>query len=142
MSKTNSFGKTSRERLETCDADIQQLFSRVVRKYDCSILQGHRSRAEQDSYFKSGQSKVKWPKSKHNSSPSRAADVAPYPIDWGETGTKEQRKKAIARFYHFAGYVLAMAECMHIEVRWGGDWDSDKDFSDQKFDDLVHWELK
>jgi hypothetical protein len=31
---------------------------------------------------------------------------------------------------------------MGIGLRWGGDWDSDKDFSDQNFDDLVHWELK
>ena len=142
MLKTYSFGKTSKERLETCHSDLGTLFNYVVRKYDCSILQGYRSRAEQNSYFKSGQSKLKWPKSKHNSKPSRAVDVAPYPIDWGESGTQEQRRKAIARFYHFAGYVLAMAEVLNIEVRWGGDWDSDKDFADQNFDDLVHWELK
>jgi len=120
---------------------MQTLLNYVVRKYDCSVLCGTRTRAEQDLAFNSGNSTVKWPKSKHNSNPSRAADVAPYPIDWGEAGTKEQRRKAIARFYHFAGYVLAMAEVLNIKVRWGGDWDNDRNFADQKFDDLVHWEL-
>ena len=30
---------------------------------------------------------------------------------------------------------------MNIKLRWGGDWNDNKDFSDQTFDDLVHFEL-
>ena len=77
----------------------------------------------------------------NNQQPSLAVDVVPYPIDWGEAGTESEKRKAIARFYHFAGYVLRTAEKMDISIRWGGDWDGDKDFSDQSFDDLPHWEL-
>ena len=135
------FGNTSQERLDTCHEDIQSLFNYVVRNYDCTILEGHRSKEDQQEKFNSGKSKVKWPMSKHNKLPSRGVDVAPYPIDWGESGSQEERRKALARFYYFAGYVLAVSEMLGIRVRWGGDWDGDKIFSDQSFDDLVHWEL-
>ncbi len=139
---TYKFGRTSTARLNTCDEDIQTLFRHIVQEYDCSIICGHRTRDDQQRAFSSQRSKVQWPNSKHNTSPSIAVDVAPYPIDWGEKGSAQKRKKAIARFYHFAGYVLAMSKELGIKVRWGGDWDGDNDFSDQNFDDLVHWELK
>lgn len=70
--------------------------------------------------------------SKHLALPSRAVDVAPYPINWGD-------KK---RFYHFAGYVQGLAAQLGISLRWGGDWDGDNDLNDQTFFDLVHFELK
>ena len=136
------FGKTSKTRLLTSDQQLQDVFQEVVLKYDCSIICGHRTKAEQDAAVAAKNSKVSFPNSKHNSKPSQAVDVAPYPINWGEKGTSKQRRKAISRFYHFAGYVLRVAEEKGITLRWGGDWDGDKDFSDQKFDDLVHWEIK
>jgi len=139
--KMPSFGKASRERLDTCDPGLCLLFNKVVQSYDCSILIGHRSKEDQQAAYAAGRSKLKWPDSKHNSLPSKAVDVAPYPINWGSTGSEEQKRKAIARFYHFAGYVKATAESLGIKIRWGGDWDNDLDFSDQNFDDLPHWEI-
>ncbi len=126
------FGKRSKERLETCHPRLQELFNEVVKNYDCSILQGTRSKEEQDKFFREGKSKVQYPNSKHNSTPSMAVDVAPYPIDWNNTN----------RFYHFAGYVNGVADTMGINLRWGGDWDSDKDFSDNHFNDLPHFEIR
>ena len=126
------FGKTSTDRLATCHPKLQELFNEVIKNYDCSILQGERTKEEQDEYFRTGRSKVQYPNSKHNSSPSMAVDVAPYPIDWQNTN----------RFYHFAGYVEGVARSMGVELRWGGDWDSDKDFSDQTFNDLPHFEIR
>jgi len=29
-----------------------------------------------------------------------------------------------------------------MKIRWGGDWDMDTQTKDNKFDDLVHFELK
>ena len=29
-----------------------------------------------------------------------------------------------------------------LKIRWGGDWDMDTQTKDNKFDDLVHFELK
>jgi len=126
-----SFGKTSRERLNTCDEKLQLLFEEVVKNFDCAILFGHRGQEEQDKLYDEGESKLKFPQSKHNSSPSKAVDVSPYPIDWSDTN----------RFYLFSGYVLGIANQMNIPIRWGGDWDSDTQVNDQTFNDLVHFEL-
>ena len=78
---------------------------------------------------------------------SHATDSAPHPIKWGKGDTKEDAKER-ARFYHFSGLMFAACAELLSEgkithtLRWGGDWDSDKDFNDQSFDDLPHFELK
>lgn len=126
------FSPISQERLATCHVLLQNLFNAVIRTYDCSILEGHRGQEDQHKYWLIGRSKVDWPNSKHNSLPSRAVDVAPWPINWEDK----------LRWYHFAGFVLAKAESMGINVRWGGDWNGNMKFRDQKFNDLPHWELK
>ena len=123
------FGRRSNQRLETCDPRLQQLFRAVVNVVDCAVLEGHRSPERQAELLAAGKSKVKV--SKHNSSPSLAVDVAPYPIDWDDT----------ERFVRFGTYVLAKARELDIPIRWGGDWDGDGDRSDQTFDDLVHFEI-
>lgn len=136
-----AFSQIGMARLGTCDERLQRVFKKVVQTVDCSILCGHRGKAEQDAAVAAGNSQTPWPTSKHNSYPSKAVDVAPYPVKWGSEGSAEQRRKDIARFYLFAGYVKAVADSMGINVRWGGDWDGDIDFNDQSFDDLPHFEL-
>jgi len=37
--------------------------------------------------------------------------------------------------------VFGIAHRRGIKLRWGGDWDRDLDFSDQRFYDLYHFEL-
>ena len=125
------FGRTSRKRLVTCKEDLQILFNEVVKHFDCSVLVGYRGRNEQDTAYESGHSKVKWPNGKHNSNPSLAVDVAPYPIDWDDR----------ERFIYFGGFVKGCAYQLGLPLRWGGDWDNDSQLSDNKFDDLVHFEL-
>ena len=135
------FSKTSIERLSTCHIDLRTIFYEAVREYDCSILEGHRGEERQNNLYKKKLSKLQYPFGKHNKQPSEAVDVAPYPIDFADS------TKKIARFYHFAGYILGLTERLLLErkithnIRWGGDWDGDRDFSDQNFDDLGHFEL-
>jgi len=126
-----SFSRTSLSRLNTCDERLQRLFKEVVKTWDCSILCGHRSKEDQNKAFDSGRSKLRYPQSSHNSLPSMAVDVAPYPIDWNDLGA----------FYMFAGYVMRIAEEMGVAIRYGGDWDGDKKTADQRFNDLPHWEI-
>ena len=126
-----AFSRQSLHRLRTCDPRLQRLFERVVLDVDCSILGGHRGEQAQNEAFEDGLSQLKWPEGKHNAYPSRAVDVAPYPIDW----------KNIKRFYWFSGYVLGVAQQMRIPLRWGGDWDRDDDLDDQDFNDLPHFEI-
>ena len=135
------FGRKSRERLNTCHADLVTLFTAVAEEIDCSVICGHRNEADQEKAFDSGHSKVHFPHGKHNSNPSTAIDVAPYPIVWND----------LPRFYWFAGWVLAKAEILRNvgeithKIRWGGNWNGIKkgriDFKDNKFDDLPHFEL-
>ena len=126
------FGRTSRKRLDTCHKQIQKLFEEVVKGYDCSIVCGHRGEKEQNEAYQKGNSQVMVPKGRHNALPSKAVDVAPYPIDW------EDREG----FILFAGYVLGVASQLGMDIRWGGDWDGDFDLSDNEFDDLVHFEMR
>ena len=126
------FGKTSKKRLGTCEKDLQRLFEEVVKHFDCSVLEGHRGQEKQDKYFNEGKSKVKYPKGRHNATPSRAVDAIPYPVDWDDT----------ERMYYFSGVVKGIAISLGINIRWGGDWDGDTEVQDTNFKDLPHFELR
>tara|TARA_Y100000310_G_C20678377_1_gene814406 strand:+ start:1790 stop:2179 length:390 start_codon:yes stop_codon:yes gene_type:complete len=126
-----SFGKRSKKNLDTCHPYLQLLFNEVVKDIDCSVICGHRTKTEQHKAFDTKKSKTKWPDSKHNESPAMAVDVVPYPVDWGD----------LNRFYFFAGFVLSTANRLGLQIRFGGDWDSDMEFGDNSFNDLVHFEL-
>ena len=127
------FSRKSQYQLETCDINLQQVMQHVIKHIDFTVLEGYRSNERQDSLFKEGKSKLKGGQSKHNVEPSLAVDIAPYPIDYSQ--------KNSARWYFLAGSMISTAEMLGMKLRWGGDWDSDNDFSDQNFDDLGHFEL-
>jgi len=130
------YSEMSNQRLNQCHNLIVKIFNEVIKYYDCKIICGHRTAEAQKEAFESGHSKLKYPDSKHNQLPSLAIDVAPYPVDWYDTD----------RFYHFAGFVEAVAIPLlagsGYRLRWGGDWDSDREFNDQTFLDLAHYELE
>jgi peptidoglycan LD-endopeptidase CwlK len=136
------FGARSLERLRTCDPLLQHVIQEAMALdlMDFTVLVGHRDRAAQEEAFFSGASKLRWPDSKHNSFPSLAIDIAPWPIRWGDKDSPT-RVKDIGRFYKLAGIVLAASRQLQIPVRWGGDWNMNGDVYDQTFDDLVHFEL-
>ena len=125
------YSNRSAIKLAECDERIQRVFNTVIETVDNTILVGHRNQEDQEEMYETGRSQLQWPNSMHNSLPSKAVDVAPYPIDWNDR----------ERFTLFAGYVLGVAENMGIKLRWGGDWDRDFKPSDNSFDDLVHFEL-
>lgn len=125
------YSNRSAIKLAECDERIQRVFNTVIETVDNTILVGHRNQEDQEEMYETGRSQLQWPNSLHNSLPSKAVDVAPYPIDWNDR----------ERFTLFAGYVLGVAENMGIKLRWGGDWDRDFKTADNSFDDLVHFEL-
>lgn len=111
-------GGGSRVRLATCHADLRRLVEAVAAGVDAgdlatagvtdlTVVCGYRGQAEQDAAYASGASRLRWPNSRHNSVPSRAVDLAPYPIDW-----KDERAFLVLR-----GYVLAHAARLGIRVR-------------------------
>jgi peptidoglycan L-alanyl-D-glutamate endopeptidase CwlK len=116
----------SKERLETCHPKIKAVVYRATElsPIDFTVLCGHRGQADQDAAFAAGNSKLKWPHGNHNKLPSLAVDLAPYPIDW----------KDLTRFGILAGAVLASARLLGVELSWGGQWTTFKDYP--------HFEIK
>ncbi len=125
------FGKKSKAKLEEVDERLVRVLDKAIEYKDFTILNGHRGKDEQNLMVKEGKSKLSWPKSKHNGKPSKAVDIAPYPIDWNDT----------KRFAHLAGLVQGIGLSMGINIRWGGDWDRDGETKDNTFNDLPHLEL-
>ncbi len=72
---------------------------------------------------------------------SWAADIGPYPIKWNDPDPKV-RAIYERECLFFGGFVLGIAQTMGIAIRYGGDWDSDKDLTDQTFQDITHYELR
>ena len=126
------FGKTSKERLATSDKRLQKVFNEVIKYVDCSVLEGYRNEERQNKLFDEGKSKVKYPRGRHNSYPSHAIDVTPYPVDWND-----RERQTL-----FAGFVIGIARSMDIRLRWGGDWDMDFKVKDNTFDDFPHFEIR
>ena len=126
-----SFGKTSKEKLASCDPLLQKVANRAILIMDFSVICGHRGKEEQDKAFASGNSKLKWPDGKHNKMPSLAMDLLPYPIDWNDRD----------RFILLAGIIIGVAHELGVPIRWGGDWNSNYVIKDESFQDLGHFEL-
>ena len=122
------FGRRSRERLRGVDARLINVLNELIKMMDVTVIEGLRSAERQKELLAKGATKVKY--SKHME--GKAVDIAPYPIDW------EDRD----RFYYMGGMVRGIGKQLGIDIRFGGDWDSDGEVKDNGFDDLVHIELK
>lgn len=120
----NIFSKQSQERLNTCHPFLQEICNELIKEMDFTVLCGYRDKAAQNEAFSKGASKLKFPKSKHNSSPSMAVDLAPYPIDWNDH----------TRFKALAARFKQIAEHKRIGITWGGDF--------KGFPDMPHFQLK
>lgn len=144
------FGKGSLNKLATCDDRLQKVMNEVIKYMDITVIYGHRTKEEQFELFRQGRALVGgwWAvtepkkvvtnidgsvkKSKHNYKPSKAIDIAPYPVDW----------KKLDRFKAMKEIVIREADKLGIELIWGADWDMDGDIAEHKLQDYPHFELK
>jgi hypothetical protein len=166
---SHNYGTRSLERLATAANDLQILMKRVGTNFPNAILEGKRTEEQQ---VKNIQKKVsKTMDSRHLDEPANAVDAAPDPLAWPQEkklqqriatvvgtlppekqdeimGLIERHVKDVSRWYYFGGYTLGVASEMlkngemQQSVRWGGDWDGDRQLLDQTFDDLPHFELR
>lgn len=134
------FGKRSSKKLEQTKIPLQKIarYALNLGLMDFAITEGLRSKETQDAYYHSGKSKVKWPHSKHNvknkGDLSAAFDVVPY-VD-GKVSWNKMHCAVLV------GIILASAKSLGYTLRNGGNWDMDSEFfTDQTFQDLVHFEL-
>lgn len=125
------FSNRSMDALKTCDLRLQEVLTEAIKHIDFMVLEGHRGKEAQDKAFNGGFSKVRWPNGKHNTFPSKAVDIVPWPIDWNDT----------ERFVLFAGFIMGIAAMKGIQLRWGGDWNRNTQNKDERFRDWGHFEL-
>jgi len=127
------FSKRSKDKLRGVDTKLVNVLNEVVKYFDITIIEGLRSQERQNELVEQGKSKTKFGKHVQG----KAVDIAPYPIDWN----------ARDDFHYLGGFVLGIANRLNVKVRWGGDWNASSQFKgqrttkDNKFDDLVHFEL-
>ena len=119
-----SFSKRSLKARSTCHPKLQEVLDEAIKHYDFSVIWGHRGRTDQDRAYEAGHSKLQWPASKHNSLPSKAFDIVPYPDGFNSPHSE---------FYLQATYVLRAALKLGVHLNWGGHW--------KNFKDLAHFEL-
>ena len=113
------FSKRSQQNLDTCHDDLKLLLNECIKHIDFSIIGGFRDSKLQNLYYEQGKSKLKFPHSRHNRYPSEAVDLIPYPFTgWNDIGS----------FGKMAGYIMRVADELGIEIEWGGDWKTFKDY--------------
>ena len=147
------FSKKSKKEYNTLHSDLQKILNEVIKIYDFSILEGIRSTSRQQQMYKEDKSKLNGisKKSKHQGEldkygfmVSYAVDILPYKKG---TNAFSGKTKDNYRFYYLAGLMKMCAFKLYSEgkiqhkLKWGGDWDSDDIYTDQTFNDLVHFEL-
>lgn len=110
---------------------LQQVVDAAIQEIDFVILDAQRGRAEQEKAFKGGFSKARFGQSAHNFAPAIALDIVPFPIDFNN----------VVGFRQIAKTLIKVAKALEIPLRWGGDWDMDGDWKDERFLDWGHFEL-
>lgn len=131
-----AFGKTSKRQLSTIHPKLQLICRTAIRRWDFSVVCGHRSVEDQQAAYAAGRSMLDGvtKKSAHNYTPARAVDLVPY---WkGELCWHDRE-----RILRFVEYIRGIADALNIPIRLGADWDGDTDLTDQTFNDRVHFEL-
>lgn len=108
----------SQTKLNTCHSDLIKLIEAVAETEKCAVICGFRGRHEQEKAYMAGKSKAKWGQSKHNLKPSHAVDVVPVPLNWED----------IPAFEKLGEKIMAKAEEMGINIRWGRDFTNLKDY--------------
>jgi len=110
------FSSRSMTALSSCERDIQTIMQEVVKYYDCSIIEGHRSAARQHEHWQKGRQlksenldplkRDHWKvvdsdkvvtgkdgyekKSRHQNQPSDAIDIVPYPTMWANKAKQSE----------------------------------------------------
>lgn len=122
-------GNKSKALLATVNEPLQRVVLKAFETmpFDITVLEGIRTLERQKELVAKKASKTL--NSKHLT--GNAIDLAPYPIDWNDK----------SRFNEMAKHVLAAATELGIHIRWGGDWNMNGDWKDEKFYDGPHFEL-
>jgi peptidoglycan L-alanyl-D-glutamate endopeptidase CwlK len=121
------FGHRSSANLEQCDRRLQVVLRKAIIHEDFSIIQGHRSDAEQQIAFDDSKSRARPGQSPHNYKPSMAFDFVPWPFNNLWTST---------RFDYLAGLFIGVGIGLGISLEWGGNFAS---LTDKPHIEIKNW---
>jgi len=133
------YSKKSLGKLNTCHPDLQKLLKEAIKHYDVTILQGIRTKEEQEELVRTGMSKTM--NSMHldqGDGYAHAVDCALWPIDWHDR----------ERFVFLQGFLKGLAVQMKAngeishDLRLGVDWDDDGNIKEHSFFDGPHVEIR
>lgn len=131
------WGAASLAHLGTCDPLLILLFQRAIKRADLrrdmKVVYGYRGKADQDALVAKGASKLRWPNSRHNTTPAQAVDVVPLfggkvSYDWPDYHAIAPSIKA-----EWAEMVAEGLVPAGVTLEWGGDW--------KRFPDGAHWQI-
>ena len=126
------FGSKSQERLIKVHPDLRRVLNSAIKEVDFTVVWGYRNEETQDQMYADGATKLPWPMSNHNTKPSRAVDIVPYPALYDAT---------YEEFYELAAYMFEAAMDLEIRIMWGGHWKNYTGQGDMDRD-WAHWELR
>lgn len=125
------FSQEEEKILATVDPRLVAVVRAAHARMPLRVIEGYRNEARQNKLFNEGKTKLRFPNSKHNTFPSLAIDIAPLPVDF----------KNIQRFVDLSVIMFQEAKKRGVRLRWGGDWNRNNDWRDEKFLDMPHYEI-
>lgn len=112
-----TFGKFSEKNLSSLHPDLQAIHRNAILSIDYRIQEGHRGKVRQNLAKAKGFSKASYPYSLHNTWPSLASDIAPWPFDYSEKSYNDA-----SLFKPIVGVIKKEAQKLGIKIRCGFDW--------------------
>ena len=129
-----SYSNGSLLKLSTCHPNLILLMNEVIKHVDIAITCGYRDQVDQDKAFNDGLSKLRFPRSKHNSKPSHAIDFVPF-----VSGKPVWNNKDL--IISIAFFIKGVAAAQGTKIRLGCDWNGNFESKDESFMDAFHVEL-
>ena len=138
------FGKTSERNLLLVDNKLKEVMYEAIADcpVDFGVSYGHRTTTAQQQLYAQGRTQPGkivtnidgvHKLSKHNYNPSKAVDI----VIADKTKAYDEATLAFV-----AGWIMATAKRLNIDITWGGNWDNDYTIlTDQKLIDMPHFEI-
>ncbi|SRR6266403_420071 len=134
------FGSESQKNRAELHPLLERIVDEAIKTVDFMILDGSRTKAEQEKFFAKGTSKVHFGQSAHNWSPAIAMDLFPAPYDWNNKQSFIDLSKVILAIPKKLG-LISPIDGKIVVLRWGGDFNMDGSKTTTDAWDAGHYEL-
>ena len=128
-----ALSKASQERLDQCCDDLKSIVKELLHYMDVSVLEGERTKSDQEKYYKKGTSNAKFGQSPHNYHPSLAVDIIPYPVPKTSNGEWDNNSEI---WDDMSMLVKEISKELGIDITWGGDF---KSLVDKPHFEIANW---